>query len=351
MSLLDEIVKINIVRDQVGITRVGFGTGLIIGETTPVLEVNEVFPLVKRYTNLAAVAKNFPGPGINTPATPEYTMASKYFSQEFKPDVLCITIKNSTDTFLEAYQKASDDDGDFYGIMTTSVDEDDVLAIAEEIERDKKIFGWSTSSEDVINDVDGNILKDLKDLGYNRTFIVYSPQAEEETPEAALFGRMLTTVPGSETWAYKNLKGITPHLYTALDALTLNSDYANYYALVAGSGVTINGRMVGGEYIDVIHGLDWLEQYMKENVFLMLKSAPKIPFTDQGIGLVENTIRGSLKDAVDRGIINEDFTVTVPKVNTVSIIDKGNRFLPGAKFTATKTGAIHTVRIEGTVSI
>jgi len=113
--------------------------------------------------------------------------------------------------------------------------------------------------------------------------------------------------------------------------------------------------MVSGEYFDVIHGLHWLEQTIKENIFGMLttisNSNSKVPYTNEGIALIRNQLEASLKVAVTRGIINADYTITTPDVFDVSSQDKADRILRNVTFTATLTGAINKSEINGTVSI
>lgn len=162
---------------------------------------------------------------------------------------------------------------------------------------------------------------------------------------------MLPTEPGTNTWAYKNLKGVIASDYSSSEISSLESDNANYYTTLGGLGTTLNGVMLNGEYIDIIRGLDWLDNFMKNNLLVLLQTNPKIPYTNNGIGLIENSVRASLDQAVVNNVINDDYIVTTPDSADVPITDKAARILRNVNFTATLTGAIHRVVINGTISL
>ena len=341
MALIDEVIKIQITRDNVGITRVGFGTVLILGETL------DTFPsVVKTYTSLTAVAVDF----NNT--TTEYLIASNLFGQTFAPDQIKIAQKADSSSLLNAYTLAELADDDFYAVIITSSLEADILAMAAQIETESRILALSSQDTDIPLNVEDNILAQLNALNYTRTFLFYHDSANTLKPEAALLGKMLPTDPGSQTWAYQNLAGVTADSLNPVERTNLRTNKGIFYSTLAGVDVTFQGTMVGGSYIDVIHGLDWLEQFIQENIAALLIAAGKIPYNNNGIGLIENALRASLLEAVNRGIINEDFSISTPDILTISSIDKANRNLPNVNFTATLTGAIQTInQITGTVSV
>lgn len=92
---------------------------------------------------------------------------------------------------------------------------------------------------------------------------------------------------------------------------------------------------------------------MTKAVFGALASANKIPYTNAGVALIENEIRGSLNRAIAAGILSDDPepVLTVPKVANVAAVDKGVRLLPDVKWSGTLQGAIHKVSISGVISV
>jgi hypothetical protein len=97
-----------------------------------------------------------------------------------------------------------------------------------------------------------------------------------------LAGRVLPLDPGSETWKFKTVAGVTPDVYTDTQRVNLKNRNANYYYTVAGVNIVTEGVVADGEFIDVIRFRDWIASHMAEGVFGALASANKVPFTDEG---------------------------------------------------------------------
>lgn len=341
-TLIDEVVNITITRDSVGITRADFGTILILGDSVPGIDPN-----LKTYTSLAEVTVDY------STNTPEYFISMHIFAQPIKPDKILIGQKQNTDAaFIDAYNRLSLSNGEqFYAVVMTSLVDADVLAVAAAVETQSKIFATISADTDIKADANNNILKQLNALNYNRTYLMYT-ERPTDWANAAWLGRMLPLQPGSATWAYKELIGINDNSnLNATERANIKLRKGNYFTELAGIEVTFLGTMVSGEYIDVIHGLDWLEAFIQENIAQLLIAAPKIPYNNNGIGLVENSLRASLQEAVLRGIINQDFIITVPDILNVSSANKAARLLTDVKFTATLTGAIQNIVINGSVTV
>jgi hypothetical protein len=81
----------------------------------------------------------------------------------------------------------------------------------------------------------------------------------------------------------------------------------------------------------------------------VLVANEKVPFTDEGIGLVAASVRAVLTAAVAAGVL-ASFSLTVPRASAVSTANKTARNLPGVTFTGVLAGAIHTTAVTGRVS-
>lgn len=245
----------------------------------------------------------------------------------------------------------------WYALIATTRDVPTVKAIAAWVEARIKLFGTASSDLDIINVAAGtdtnSIAAFLNQLGYVRTFVMYHQDAETDFPEAAWFGRVLPLEPGSETWKFKTLNGIS---YSNLTTTQLNNALnkkANVYEFVGGVGITENGTVAQGEFIDIIRGIDWLRARIQEFVFSLLVNSPKVPYTDAGIAGIQAEVMRALQLGVDNNFIAEDpqFIVTVPLAADVPPADKAARILRNVRFQATLAGAIHAVIIRGTVSV
>ncbi len=173
---------------------------------------------------------------------------------------------------------------------------------------------------------------------------------------AAWLGRMLPTDPGSATWAHKNLKGVLPARLNTTQRDNLFDKSGNLYSNISGTNTTRWGTVASGEYLDIIHGIDWLRQRITEAVFRLLATKGKVAYTDAGIASIENELRAQLRAAQSVGLIAPDaqgspgFTIETPKALDVDIADRAARILPSMKFEARLAGAVHKVIVRGVVT-
>ena len=176
----------------------------------------------------------------------------------------------------------------------------------------------------------------------------------------AMLAAAFVHTPGSETWAYKTLAGIEAEPYTATEMTALDAAGLNYYITCAGKNITLTGKTVSGEWIDVIRFRDWLKNDMQKRIYNLLVTNPKVPFTSGGITLIQNQMLASLIQGQRQGGISpteydEDgneipgFTTSVPKMTSISDAEKAARTLKGCKFTAKLAGAIHLIEVSGTL--
>jgi hypothetical protein len=122
------------------------------------------------------------------------------------------------------------------------------------------------------------------------------------------------------------------------------------YPLVADVPTTMEGKTGGGEFIDVIHGCDWLKARIQNLVFTALVQTDKVPFTDAGIQQVVSPLRNAMDEGV-RFLILASYDVAAPEAADVSITDKGVRHLPDVSAEAPLAGAIHSTTIRVTVKL
>ena len=131
-----------------------------------------------------------------------------------------------------------------------------------------------------------------------------------------------------------------------------------YLTTVASKNLTQGGKTNAGEWIDVIRFRDWLQNDMQVRVVNLLVVNPKIPYTDGGIGLVDNQMLASLKDGQKYGGIapteydadgnaNPGYVTSVPLASELTSVQKASRVLSDCRFSARLAGAIHVVNISG----
>lgn len=229
----------------------------------------------------------------------------------------------------------------------------DVLAFAAWIEGQKKIFGTSSAGTDIKTSVTTDLFSQLKALGYQRTFGIYSATANTEFPECALIGYQLQEQPGSNTWEYKTLSGVSVSAITDTESTNIKTKSGLTYESIGGASSTVNTKMFGGEWIDVMVFVDWFQARMTERLWFRMKNSKKIPYTDAGAAIIESEIRAQLNDGIRAGGLatSPAPTVTIPPVLAVSPNLRAQRIFEGIKFEARLAGAIHFVKIAGTVTV
>lgn len=195
-------------------------------------------------------------------------------------------------------------------------------------------------------------LDNLHTLARERTAGSYHPSPANML-SAAWLGRMLPIDPGDDNWKFKTLSGVATTKVTDTDRINLRARSANFYQFVAGVGITCDGTVASGDFIDNTRGDDWVNDDMNKAVFGVLVAVNKVPMEDAGAALVEAEIRGSLGRAVDMGIYaaSPKPVVNVPKVSSISTTNRAQRLLPNITWSATRAGAVNRVQTTGVVSV
>lgn len=244
-------------------------------------------------------------------------------------------------------------DPDWYGLVLASNSAAEVEAAASWAEANDKLFGASSSDADIPTGSASDLASALQLNLYHRTFLLYDADATMGHAAAALFGSRLPTVPGSSTWKFKRLGGVTTDAISGGERAILRGKSCNFYHSVKSAGVTEQGRLSSNRPIDVTRTVDWLKEEVQTNVFGRMVRMEKIPFTDFGADLVRSDILSALQTGINNGALASDPApvVEIPKVATVSANDKANRTLPDVTFSAVLAGAIETVQIVGKLTV
>jgi len=279
-------------------------------------------------------------------------------------DTLDFTIATTAvETAPNALNKIVEYNNDWYGFILTARGgaQEDAAEWAEAA--DMKIFVTATPDPDTLDPGDNSSLGyDLKTLGCLKTQVRYAAKAATEFPDAAMLGKILPYNPGSYTAAFKSLAGVSTDLLTTTERAACFSKNVDVYEYVGGANITRNGKVAGGEYLDVMIFIDWLQARCTEAIYRLLISNLKIPYTEAGIAAVENALTQPLKAGQnaggisptafdDQGVQIGGFYIEVPRLQDVPTIDKTNRTLNDVKFVAFLAGAIQIVKVMGTVTL
>lgn len=243
-------------------------------------------------------------------------------------------------------------DTDWYGLVLDSNSEAEINVAAAFVESNRKLFVPNSSDygcEDVA--VTTDVMSDVKAAAYARTGVLYSRSELLSYSGAAWMAKQFTQDPGSDTWKFKTLAGITVDTLSAAARASVLSKNGNIYTATSGVNITEEGKSGSGEWLDVTRGVDWLRARMQFLVFSALVNNSKISFTDAGVDLIGALIKQALDEAVTVGMLAPGTTsVTFPKVASMASADRAARRLKGGRFEGRLAGAIHELDINGTIT-
>ena len=284
------------------------------------------------------------------------------FVVEVSANLLMANVGATTETVAETMAAITAEDNDWYGWTLTSRTQADILAAAEWTEAHTKLFGTSVAEAGALDAaVTTDTISKLYEGNYFRTFAFYHAKAATESIEAALMARCFTILPGGETWANKRLASISADNLTETQFNAVKGKNGNTFEKFRNISITQRGMVAGGEWIDIIRFRDWLQEEITVNVFNALVNNNKVPYTDNGIAIIENQIRAALDLGTKRGgiapdeydengDINRGYVIEVPLASSISANQKASRILDDVKFTARVAGAIHVVKIYGSLT-
>lgn len=250
---------------------------------------------------------------------------------------------------IEDIIACSAEDDDWYALTHETRTKELILTIASYVETLEKVYFPCSEEAAVKAGTEDNVADRLNELALDRSPYFYS-EDQENYPECGWIGTRLALDPGSATWMFSTIKTATADTLSTTESGTIRGFEANTYETFASRNIMREGTVPSGEYVDIIIGIDYIRQRLREDIFETLANAKKVPYTDAGVAIIEAAVRARLNDAVNKGIL-ASFTVTVPKVAAISSANKSARLLPDVEFDGILAGAIHKVEVRGRVSV
>ena len=365
MTNLDRLAKIDISLDTPISNDVNFDNILIIGPA-PKGESADI-PVVGVYNSLSEITElGYVATGDN--ADPIGVAARVAFSQNPRPNKVYVAVVDdeaslgAPQTAVEVLEYALGTNG-WYCICPVGLDDSDV----------KEIIQWTETQNKLCGYIDNNPDTPLVAVGtYFRSYPMFAKENENQLvtdiPLENKYGMAVAVAvkamhyhAGEETWALKPLATVSPAQLSSTFIDKLNSANITYVTATASKNITMGGKTNGGEWIDVIRFRDWLHNDMQTRIVNLLVVNPKIPYTDAGIGLVENQMIASLQEGQRYngvapsefdadGNENPGYVTSVPLAADLTSVEKSSRVLTNCKFSARLAGAIHLTEISGSLT-
>lgn len=288
-----------------------------------------------------------------------YEMVSKMFEQEPSPQevaVFGVDIATAGTSITDELNDLVLEHNDFYFVLLASRVQADIEETASWTGANQKLFITQPDITETVANIEtmaGNISSSRVGIFAHNGGSV----DEDQYLDAAITGRIAPTDPGSSTWKFQGLNGVSVATYSNTDQNTLLDANVNSYVRRMGVDMTSEGKETSGGFLDIQRAKDWMKARIEEGIFFLLYNSEKVPYDNPGIGLVVSELKAVLKLAVRRKVIarNADgkgmWTVTVPTRDQIPDNDIANRILPDIDFEATVAGAVHKVQVEGVLKV
>lgn len=240
-------------------------------------------------------------------------------------------------------------DGDWYGLAL----DHECLAISKQAsiwaETQDMLYCPSISDTDAMDSgVSTDLGAALKLTSTGRTLVSFDLDDTGGYQGVAAFAERAPYDPGQAsaggTFHGKTLAGVTADALTDTQKANLRAKNYMVYISTASRGHTLDGKVAGGEFADVVRGLDWFRLRSEEAIASVILNAQKVPYNDRGISMIKTTLDGIGAQAeANELFINGTYSSTAPKSSAVLSADRRARKLTGLAAQAQLAGAIHLV--------
>ena len=195
--------------------------------------------------------------------------------------------------------KAFDDS--WYGLDLFSRAQADIEAAAAWAEANEKLFCPQTSDAALLAGTPANVGLNLQAASYDRTGLSYHSDDAEHLAFALLCHRLAINPDEKSTiWAYAQLAGITVDSVNSTQKTNILAASANLYIPFKGQPAYWPGTLASGRYFDQRTTADWFKARTEERLAQLLIDATnrgeKVPYDNDGIGMVANQISAQLSE-------------------------------------------------------
>lgn len=311
---------VNIQRKTVGVSERGFVTILIFD---PSQNINFKYITAENVKEFSTESK-------------VYKLASRLFMQKPQPQEVAVVGKSGT--AVEGFKKVLEETNDFFFLTCTDNSVETIKGLSNLCQVNNKVYAVT------VNDYED--AKKLFEEVYDNTFVMYHDDSDSFVAESLAV--VMSYKVGGKTAKFKTLQGVKAADVSTTQVKELHK--SNLFTYVEKLGVlqTSEGKMLSGEYIDVILGEYWIRFRMEERMQRLALTQDKIPYTNRGIGMLVGVAELVLTEAVAMGIVEEgQYRVDYKVREDVDSNEVALRKYDYILWTAMLQGAIHTGQISG----
>lgn len=258
----------------------------------------------------------------------------------------------------DALDRVRDVDDTWYNLCVIDASDAQLLDVAGYIEPYRKQCILLTDDTDAYDSTATTDLGYLcKELGYQRTKVVYTENVGTEYPDAAIAGRFYPETEGTIRFSHEPLVGVTSSgtLTYAQRAALINKGYV-YIVVVAGVTHSFSDQNTSGVSTHHVLMADWVEARLEEDIFNYTIQEKICAYDNATLAAIEGFIRNRCGTAIRRRACIDTptypFTVNMPDADDFTAGDKATKELVlNEAFTLYLNTTIDTYAISGTISI
>lgn len=288
----------------------------------------------------------------------EYEKALALFNQALSPEKVYVFNAYNASPPAIATQIITYDNQDFYFLLLTDTTKARAIEAANWAEANDKVVALVNS--------DSTLLTDLELATNAFVFLQDATRVGVQHPEAAITGLQAPKTPGSSTWKWKQVNGITAETDTTL-INSARDNNGNIFIAKSNITMSIEGRMTNGLFIDQKRSRDYITARIEEAFLALFVQEEKIPYDSSGIEQIVSVLANELNAFGDQGIIAiansadeveasyngvYQFTITAPTRAQV-LADSSLGSIPNREysieFSYVEAGAIHELNATGKV--
>lgn len=259
-------------------------------------------------------------------------------------------------------------------LPSTEFKQADLLAVAAKVEAastPKMCILTYTKDDAYNNSVATDLGYQLKALKYDRTMTIYEPVNQygvvNYVSAAVLSGYAtvsFTSARPSITMADKSLSGVVALNLTDAQYAALQSKNYNFYTTTTDidTDMFIDTRMASGQFFDTIQAADWLAYDMKYKLVNLVQNRDKVPFTEDGLAMIKQTLSETCVEALNAGIIGSGYDqdnnyiengykIDMPALSSIPKADKAKRILRDVKVTFLLAGAVQVINVLNDIQL
>ncbi len=314
---------VNIQRKTVGVSERGFGTILIFDNTQD---------LEFRYITSEDV-KDF------DTESKLYKMAVRLFMQKPLPQEVAIVGKLGK--AVEGLKKVLEENSDWFFLTCTDNSVEAIKGLSDLVAVNSKVFMTTVN--------DYSDVKKLFAEVYDNTVVMYHDDVDSYVAEGLAV--IMSYKIGGKTAKFKVVQGVKEANVTLTQLNELHKNNMFSYIRKLGVLQTSEAKVLSGEYLDVVLGEYWIRFRMEEELQRLALVNDKIPFTDEGIGMLVGSVEKVLSRAVKITIVEEgQYLIRYTLRRDVPSNEVALRKYLYIDWVAMLQGAIHTAPISGTLT-